>query len=65
MTRSNNALRKHPGFLHAAKGAVEIYLQLDKNPQAALQPNGKHGTSGVKLSMRSADSLPTLSKWHA
>jgi len=46
MVRSNNVLRKHPAFLRAARGAIEIYLHLDKNPYSLPVTNGNH-TNGV------------------
>ena len=42
MVRSNNVLRKHPGFLRAARGAIEIYLHLDGHASETAQINGFH-----------------------
>lgn len=48
MVRSNDTLRKHPAFLKAAKGAIEIYLQLEKEPyQAPSAANGSHSVNGT------------------
>lgn len=43
MVRSNNVLRKHPAFLAAARGAIEIYLQLHAKPYQRPETNGTHG----------------------
>lgn len=43
LARSNDSLRKHPSFLKAARGAIEIYLQLADKPYEKPTTNGKHG----------------------
>lgn len=45
MARSNNLLRKHPAFINAARGAIDIYLQLEATPYEKPSANGHAGSS--------------------
>ena len=45
MARSNNALRKHPAFIRAAQGAINILLQLEAKPYEKPSANGSHAAS--------------------
>lgn len=50
LVRSNNQLRKHPAFLAAARGAIEIYLQLHGKPYEKPVTNGTHDVEADALS---------------
>ena len=45
MARSNNALRQHPAFIRAARGAINILLQLEAKPYEKPSVNGSHDAS--------------------